>query len=208
MSWPDEDLKEEVEHFRSNVIQNDRPNNICFALSYPLSIFLKLNYDVILAGGKCTGTDGISLDHFWIKDGQNSEQIIDPTASQFPGLPEINYKLDPEFYLESEINWLDLYDNWAYSLKNGGLKRPHRLDPQSCEYTPDFDRLLLANIRAAFFLHSILRTNKVPYVSWKDHPYFDCIRICLYRLKNGNTKSDLLALPETKYLITEFGIKL
>ncbi len=204
MNWPDKDLKDTVEHFRQSVLPENLPSNTCFALSYPLSILLKLDYDVILTGGKCWGTDDKKLSHFWLKSGQNSELIIDPTASQFPSLPEINYKLDKTFYSEEEINWLDLYDDWAYPLKNDGLKRPHRVAPEEKQLTPDFERILKTNIRAANYLFNVIKN--VPYVTWRDNLYFDCICTCLYRLKNNNKKPEILDLPEAKNLIAEFKI--
>ncbi|MGZ4089667.1 MAG: hypothetical protein ACXVNO_03050 [Bacteroidia bacterium] len=207
MGWPDQDLREIIEHFRQSVLPDNLPNNTCFALSYPLSILLKLDNDVILTGGLCGGTDGKKLSHFWIKNGQDSELIIDPTASQFLGLPEINYKLDHAFYSEECINWLDLYDDWAYPLKNDGLKRPHRLAPNDKQFTPDFDRILLTNIRAANYLYQVFKTNNIPVVTWRDHLYFDCIWKCLNRLKQHNLKTEIQALPETCFLMKEFGIK-
>ncbi len=204
-----EETKKLVEDFRSSVIQEDSlANNFCFAITYPLSILLYHNGDgVIHTGGLCKGNVGDALHHFWIRDGLNSELIIDPTASQFPGLPEVNYKLDKKNYTASilPINWIDVYDGWAYPLKNDGLKRPSSLEPYKKEYEKDYKRIQIANYRAASFALKFL-IEKVPILLWNDHFYFDTICTSLFRLLQNGSTPEILALPEVQYLIKEFKL--
>lgn len=201
MSWAGRDLEETVEWFRSNVIQNEQPNNFCFTLSYPLSILLKFfNHNVIITGGTCQ-----DLSHFWIRDESNPEFIIDATASQFEGLDKINYKLDPKFYKESQINWLLQYDDWAFPLKNDGLIRPYPVVAEERRVIPNYDRIRLANYRAALTLMEALKRNNIPFISWRDHLYFETIRISIHRLIKRKPQSELINHIDVVNLAREFG---
>jgi hypothetical protein len=88
----DEELLEFVADFRDGILNGRSPDHMCYMVSWPLHSALNaLGFQCYLVSGAWDET----MDHFWIElpDGR----ILDPTASQFPRLPDGGEM--PEVYL-------------------------------------------------------------------------------------------------------------
>ena len=174
-------------NFTNRVLDNYKPDNMCFTVSFPLSLHLD-NYNfknTIRAGRFYDGSIKDGTPHFWIKLDSEIENIIDPTAKQFyPNLTEpICFMEKPKYYCELpqslKKEWFAYsYEKWAKGLLNHeeGDKSKSIIQFQDLQLkkNPDIKTLLEINLRAAAILHTDCeKLNLAPSIL--HNKYFSCI---------------------------------
>jgi hypothetical protein len=91
----DKTLLRITKEFTEGILGDRSPHKMCFAVCAPLQTYLSFTskFETELVEG-CVNTD---WQHFWLKlpDGR----ILDPTASQFKGMPQIYLGALPENYI-------------------------------------------------------------------------------------------------------------
>ena len=174
-------------NFTNRVLDNYKPDNMCFTVSFPLSLHLA-NYNfknTIRAGRFYDDSIKDGTPHFWIKLDSEIENIIDPTAKQFyPNLTEpICFMEKPKYYRELSQSlkkeWFAYsYDKWSKGLLNHDEEDKSKsiIPIQALQSTknPDIKTLLDINLRAAAILNTDCEKLNLEQ-SILHKKYFECI---------------------------------
>lgn len=170
MELTEKEIKNIAIEFTRNTLSNECPKQMCFTISYPLSIHLKNKgiKNLIKRGFR-----GI-IDHYWIKLDYENGFIIDATARQFDSkLAKVHF--GEELATEGGYDSKNTYDLWSDFLINNRIEGT----------TPDIEMYIKIGIKASIIL---LKDNNLDDSNMK---YLDCI--CQVSKKFYN--EDLSKLP-------------
>jgi hypothetical protein len=142
-----------AEDFRVKTLNNASPKEMCFTISYPLSLHLINNgIENSMTCGKFI--DGRS--HYWLTLIDEEKTIIDPTITQFDvykDKSEVFIGKKPEEFTVTTGEWFnESYKKWSTPLLNDGLIYPSLPDKN---LSPKIDLKLYVgvNLRAAIILN-------------------------------------------------------
>ena len=97
----DKNILKITRQFAKGIIGNNKPDMMCFAITFPLQSYLSLcGLNTQLIEGKIH-FEKVICNHYWLKLSDN--RILDPTASQFnkpdgTKMPTIYLGEKPEWY--------------------------------------------------------------------------------------------------------------
>lgn len=198
--------------FANQVLGNEKPDNMCFTISYPLSLYLKANRidNLLTAGNYIDDTSPKNgRHHFWIALTKYENIIVDPTIQQFfPQEALVHVGVVPETYEKIDFTfdqWFDgAYERWRYLLLNNGI--PEELPPAVAKlHNPKAERidiniLLRINLRAALLLFNE-RENILNDELYRK--YFVVIIGAVKKYLNKNDKTNMTPVESLRKLLMQ-----
>jgi len=102
-------VKELVESFVAKTLCQQPSKKMCFAVCYPLSLYLKYNgIENTIRNGYYSG-----IPHYWLNLEDEKDTIIDPTVRQFDKKAEYVFiGMKNQNYDEKQFNFDETYDLW------------------------------------------------------------------------------------------------
>jgi hypothetical protein len=183
--------------FTKCILREYPQNNMCFTVSYPLSLYLEnLGYEnqIVCGSYKNELSPKNGTPHFWLQLYDDLNTIIDPTFSQFDNsqfrvIVEEKPKELVAIPFRFEEWFFEVYQRWKDKLL--GVENPFYYPEQSNRDSLDLVMLLTINLNAATILYSRTKEyNKVHSDVYEK--YFDCIFIVIREYYGKNEWSQII----------------